>query len=73
MNIRKKPRYPFKLFSALLAENRQKSTYKDEKTSILFTVTRNEKTSILFTVTQLRIPGVTSYNLMYVQNQFYWL
>ena len=41
MNISKKPRYPFELFSAFIAENRQKSTYTDEKTSIIFTVTRN--------------------------------
>ena len=62
MNISKKPRYPFEPFSALLAENRQKSTYKDEKTSILFTITRNISAS--------HKPGVTSYNLVYVQNQF---
>ena len=41
MNINKKLMYPFKLFLALLAENRQESTLKDEKTSIIFTVTRN--------------------------------
>ena len=41
MNINKKLMYPFKLFLALLAENHQDSTLKDEKTSIIFTVTRN--------------------------------
>ena len=41
MKISKKARYPFKLFSALLADNHQKSTLKDEKASIRFTVARN--------------------------------
>ena len=40
-NINKKLVYPLKLISALLAKNRQKSTLKDEKTSIIFTVTGN--------------------------------
>ena len=41
MEINKKRMYPFKVFSALLAEHRQKSTLKDEKTSIIFTVNCN--------------------------------
>ena len=44
MNISKKPTYPFELFSALFAENRQKSNKEDDKTSIKFTVTCNIST-----------------------------
>ena len=36
MNINKKPRYSFELFSALLAKNPQKSTKDGDKTSTLF-------------------------------------
>ena len=35
VNINKKPRYPFQLFLALLAENHQKFTQNDGITSIL--------------------------------------
>ena len=39
VNINKKPRYPFQLFSADLAEIHQKSTKNDGITSILLIVT----------------------------------
>ena len=64
MNIDKKPRYPFQLISALLAENRQKQHKKMRKPQF----------SLLYLVIfQVCIQGVTSYNLVYVQNPFYWL
>ena len=46
------------------SQNRQKSIEIDEKTTILFTVTR---------IISASHTGVTSNNLVYVQNQFYWL
>ena len=61
MNVSKKPKYPFKLFSVLLLVNRQKSmlTKNDDKTSLLFTFACKMPTSHLI------ISAI-------IQNQFYW-
>ena len=65
MNIDKKPRYHFKLFLAFFSQKIVKNRPKKvRKLQFYF------QQLVIF---QLHILGVTSYNLGYVQNQFYWL
>ena len=64
MNISRKPRYPFSYFrhfSPKIVRNQPKKMIK-----LQFYI-------LLLVKFQLCIPGLTLYNLGYVQNQFYWL